>query len=328
MYIITGGAGFIGSNILAGLEKAAYKDLVVVDWLGDGEKWRNISKRNLYDIIQPSNLFPYLSKHQTKIKAIIHMGAISATTETDADKIIENNFTLSKNLFQWCTENKTPLIYASSAATYGNGDQGFVDFEDPKSLSTLRPLNAYGWSKHLFDRWLIQQKEEKHPYPPQWVGLKFFNVYGSNEYHKGPQASVISHIYPVAKRKEAFSLFKSHRPDYKDGEQKRDFVWVGDCVNVVLWFLENPRQSGLFNVGSGTARTFKDLTLNVYKNLGLSPKIKYKPTPENIREKYQYFTESSMDKLKNAGYKKPFTSLEDGISQYIHSFLEKDDPYL
>jgi len=328
MFVVTGGAGFIGSNIVASLEER-YPDekIVVCDRLRHGVKWQNIAKRDLYDIVHPDDLFEFLQQYSGDIKAIFHMGAISATTETDADKILENNFHLTTALWDWCAEQNVRLIYASSAATYGDGDKGFDDFEDRKNLSGLRPLNAYGWSKHLFDRTVARCIDDKNPVPPQWAGLKFFNVYGPNEYHKGGQKSVVAHVFPQAKADDMCKLFKSHHPDYEDGGQLRDFIWVGDVVDVILWLYENENVSGLFNVGTGKARSFKDLATAVYVALDQDPMIQYVPTPENIRDKYQYFTQANMDKLRNAGYNKDFTSLEDGVRQYVQDYLNQDDPF-
>lgn len=327
MYVVTGGAGFIGSNILAALEDRGAKELVVVDRLRDGTKWRNIAKREITDIVTPEHIFDFLESHKKRIDAIIHMGAISATTERDADKIVTNNFNLTIALFKWCTVNRIRFLYASSAATYGDGSHGFDDDAGCEHLSLLRPLNAYGWSKHLFDRRLARRLADGKPTPPQWVGFKFFNVYGPNEYHKGPQSSVVSQVYPHAAQKAHFNLFKSHRPDYEDGGQMRDFVWVGDCVDVVTWFLDHPEKSGLFNLGTGKARTFKDLASAVYRAAGREPSLRYVDTPVEIRDKYQYFTEARMDRLRAAGYDKPFTSLEEGVRRYVQDYLSQPDSY-
>lgn len=240
MIIVTGGAGFIGSNILAGLEKQGYKDIVVVDWLGNGDKWKNIAKRELAAIIAPENMFDYMGKHKDEITAVIHMGAISTTTETDVDLITRSNFELSWKLWEFCRDNEKQFIYASSAATYGDGSQGFKDDNDLSALNALRPLNPYGWSKALFDRKVAREVLEGRKLPKQYVGLKFFNVYGPNEYHKGGQKSVIAHIFPQVKNNEEVKLFKSYNPKYRDGEQLRDFVWVGDIAAVILWMLKIP----------------------------------------------------------------------------------------
>ncbi len=326
LYLVTGGAGFIGSNIVAALdERGAH--VVICDRLRDGNKWRNIAKRDLTDIIHPDDLNDFLEDNDDDIEAVIHMGAISATTETDADLIVDTNFHLSMGLWAWCAYNEVPLIYASSAATYGDGKQGFDDDASRDFLGSLNPLNAYGWSKNLFDRRLARMIDDGTPQPPQWAGLKFFNVYGPNEYHKGSMQSVVSKVYTDAVAGKEATLFKSHNPDYEDGGQLRDFVWVGDCVNIVMWLLENPSVSGLFNCGSGKARSFLDLTTAVYTSLSTEPTITYIPTPEDIRDKYQYYTQANMAKLRSAGYDNPTASLEDGIGTYVRDFLHSDDPY-
>ncbi len=327
MFVVTGGAGFIGSNILEALERRHKRPLVVVDRLREGVKWRNISKREVTDIVTPEHIFDFLDSHRRKIEAVIHMGAVSATTEKDADKIVTNNFNLTIALYKWCAVHGVRFIYASSAATYGDGSHGFDDNASIEHLSLLQPLNAYGWSKHLFDRRLARQLSENRQTPPQFVGLKFFNVYGPNEYHKGGQSSVVSQVYPHARENAHFNLFKSHHPDYEDGGQLRDFVYIDDCVDVIMWLLDNPQVSGLFNLGTGKARTFRDLASAVYKALGKEPQIRFVDTPMAIRDKYQYFTEARMDRLREAGYAKPFTSLEDGVTRYVQQFLSQPDPY-
>jgi ADP-L-glycero-D-manno-heptose 6-epimerase len=327
MFLITGGAGFIGSNVLAALEERGAAPPVVCDHLGVDDKWRNIAKRELHDLVSPETLFDFLERKGEEIAVVIHMGAVSATTETDADLTLDTNFRLSTRLWTWCAEHGVRFVYASSASTYGGGEQGFDDDASPAALAELRPLNVYGWSKHLFDRWVVRRVAEGGACPPQWAGLKFFNVYGPNEYHKGPQASVVSHIYPMAKAGGTARLFKSHNPDYSDGGQLRDFVWVGDCVDVMMWLFDNDGVSGLFNCGTGGARSFADLAGAVYRALGKEPAIEYVPTPEAIREKYQYFTEAHLDRLRAAGYRRPFTSLEDGVTAYVKGYLDRPDPY-
>ena len=326
MILVTGGAGFIGSNLAAGLE-ARGKRVAVADWLGRGDKWRNLAKRGLEAVVAPERLSEFLAVNAAQIEAVFHMGAISSTTETDADLIIDSNFRLSCNLWVWCRDNGKPFIYASSAATYGDGSNGFVDAETPQALAKLRPLNAYGWSKHLFDRWLAARSETGEKGPPQVAGLKFFNVYGPNEYHKEGMRSVAEQIYPFAKRGEAFPLFKSYNAAYADGGQLRDFVWVGDCVAVMLWLLDNPTVSGLFNVGSGKARSFADLAKAVCEAAGAKPMIAFRDMPENLRGKYQYFTEADLTKLRKAGFAAPTTSLEDGVKHYVR-YLSGEDKYL
>jgi ADP-L-glycero-D-manno-heptose 6-epimerase len=327
MILVTGGAGFIGSNILAALEERGAGKLVACDRLRSGNKWRNIAKRELADIVPPEQVFAFLEANRKHMEVVIHMGAISATTETDADKILTNNFSLSQALWKWCTMNDVRFIYASSAATYGDGAQGFDDDWSIDHLARLRPLNAYGWSKHLFDRRVSRKVFAGSRTPPQWAGLKFFNVYGPNEYHKGNQQSVVAQVYPHAEKNAAYQLFKSHNPKYADGGQLRDFIWIGDVVNVVMWLLENPKVNGVFNVGTGQARSFLDLANSVYRAVGREPQIKFRDTPIEIRDKYQYFTQAKMDRLHQAGYSKPFTSLEDGVAAYVKDFLSASDPY-
>jgi ADP-L-glycero-D-manno-heptose 6-epimerase len=331
MIIVTGGAGFLGSNLVAGLQDRGVTDIVVCDVFGTDDKWRNIAKRELQDIVHPDNLMAYLEEHSDEIHAIFHMGAISSTTETDADRIIDNNIRLSRNLWRWCAKNYVRFIYASSAATYGDGTKGFADDSDPESLSQLKPLNLYGWSKHVFDRRvsrLVQQKENANEkLPPQWAGLKFFNVYGPNEYHKGEQKSVACKLYPQVVAGATAKLFKSENPKYQDGGQIRDFVWVGDCVDVMLWLYDNQQVSGLFNVGSGEGRSFKDLATAVFTAAGKPPKISYMDMPNELRERYQYYTKADISKLRAAGYDKPMTSLEDGVAQYVQTYLSRADHY-
>ncbi len=328
MIIVTGGAGFIGSNIVAALEKAGKRDIVVVDTLGTDDKWKNIAKRELCAIVPPEATFDYLNEHEEDIEAVIHMGAISATTETDADLIIRTNFTLSWALWEFCAHNGKQFIYASSAATYGDGSLGFDDNPELGHVNLLRPLNAYGWSKALFDRKVAREVREKRLTPPQYAGLKFFNVYGPNEYHKGGQKSVVAHIFPQVKANETVQLFKSYHPDYEDGGQLRDFVWVGDCVNVVMWLLDHPEVSGLFNVGTGKARSFHDLAKAAFAALNLPEKIAYKDMPEALKGKYQYYTQADLTRLREAGYVSPMTSLEDGVRQYVQNYLNKEDSYV
>lgn len=328
MIIVTGGAGFIGSNIVAALEKQNYKDIVVVDCLGTDDKWKNIAKRELAAVIMPEQLPEFLQENKNNIKAIIHMGAISATTEKDVDLIIRSNFQLSWDLWCFCRDNNKQFIYASSAATYGDGTLGFEDREDIEFLNKLRPLNPYGWSKTLFDRKVAREVLENRNTPKQYAGLKFFNVYGPNEYHKGGQKSVVAHIFPSVKEDKEVLLFKSYNKDYADGQQLRDFVWVGDCVDVVMWLLKNPEVNGLFNVGTGQARSFYDLAKATWSAMNKTPKIGFKEMPEELRGKYQYYTQADLRKLREKGYNKKMTSLEDGIKMYVQNFLNTDDMYV
>lgn len=334
MIVVTGGAGFIGSNLVAALAADASQggpDVVVVDRLGTDDKWRNLAKHEIADLITPEELLPFLDAHQKQIQLIYHLGASSSTTETDVDFIMAQNFRLSMDLWQWCSRNQTRFIYASSAATYGDGDQGFDDDNELAALAALKPLNPYGWSKHLFDRRVLRlssRGSQQTANPPQWAGLKFFNVYGPNEYHKAGQKSVVAHLHPKIAAGKPAVLFKSHRDGIPDGGQMRDFIWVGDCVDVMLWLRDTPTVSGVFNVGTGKARSFADLANAVFAATGLPPQIDYIDTPEAIRDKYQYFTEASMTRLRSAGYPGQFTTLEAGVERYVRGFLGADDPYL
>lgn len=328
MIVVTGGAGFIGSNLLAGLEARGSTDLVAVDGLGQDDKWRNIAKRELAAFVPPRDLMSFLEAHAPEIDTIFHMGAVSSTTERDADLIAETNFALSLQLWDWCSWRGARLIYASSAATYGDGSAGFDDDGSVEGLARLRPLNAYGWSKHVFDRRVARLVAEGKPAPPQWAGLKFFNVYGPNEYHKGGMMSVAAQIFPRARAGEPARLFRSHNPAYADGGQLRDFVWIGDCVAAMLWLYDNPQVNGLFNLGTGEARSFADLAAAVFRGLNQEPRIEYIDTPAELRDKYQYFTEARMERLRKAGYDRAFTSLEDGVGRYVREHLARPDPYL
>jgi len=327
MILVTGGAGFIGSNIVAALEAQGRRPYAVCDRLRNADKWRNIAKAAPYDIVEPDRLDPFLRAEGMSLRAIVHMGAISATTETDADRIVETNFRLSCRLWNWCASHGVPFVYASSAATYGDGEHGFVDDASKAALMRLRPLNPYGWSKLLFDRWVAQRIADGAPLPPQWAGLRFFNVYGPNEYHKGGQQSVVAHLFPRASRGEPARLFASHNPRYPDGGQMRDFIAVDDCVELVLWLLDNPEVSGLFNCGTGEARSFRDLAAAVYAALNRKFEVEYVPTPEAIRDKYQYYTQADMHRLRAAGYRRTFTPLEEGVARYVRQYLAAADPY-
>ncbi|MGX9426434.1 MULTISPECIES: ADP-glyceromanno-heptose 6-epimerase [Bradyrhizobium] len=325
MLLVTGGAGFIGSNVVAALNDAGRTDVVVCDALGHDGKWRNLAKRQLADFLPPSELSAWLSGR--RLDAVIHLGAISETTATDGDLVIETNFRLSLRLLDWCTANATPLIYASSAATYGDGEAGFRDEQTVEALKKLRPMNLYGWSKHLFDLAVAERAARGEKLPPQWAGLKFFNVFGPNEYHKGTMMSVLARRFDDIKAGRTVQLFKSHRDGIADGDQRRDFIYVDDAVRVMMWLLATPSVSGLFNVGTGTARSFRDLMLSAYAALGLKPNIEYVDMPERIRGSYQYFTQADVDRLQRAGYNGGFTRLEDAVDAYVNGFLDRPDRY-
>lgn len=325
---VTGGAGFIGSNIVARLAEDRSLDVVVCDRLREADlgKWRNLSKHAIGDFVAPGDMFDWLEKRWRDVEAVVHMGAISSTMETDADQIIQTNFGLSRDLYRWCADRQRRFVYASSAATYGNGAQGFEDQDDFESLAALRPLNAYGWSKALFDVFAARQAAREYA-PPQWAGLKFFNVYGPNEGHKGPMRSVATQIWPSVRDGQSVQLFKSYREGVPDGGQKRDFVYVRDVADVVAWLLASPEVNGVFNLGSGKARTFEDLARAVFAAAGKPPQIDYIPMPATLRDRYQYFTEARMQRLAEAGYSGGFTTLEAGIEDYVRGFLATDDPY-
>ena len=325
MIVITGGAGFIGSNLVAAL-KATPSRIAVVDHLGHEQKWRNLTHSRVDHLIETDDLFSFLETHRNEITLIFHLGACSTTTETDVDYIIRNNFTLSLDLWDFCKRNAIRLIYASSAATYGNGSQGFKDDEALDQLEALRPLNPYGWSKSLTDRAFVARAMAEET-PPQWAGLKFFNVYGPNEYHKGGQRSVAHQMFEQLQKTGKVRLFKSAHPDWADGEQQRDFVYVEDCVQHLLYLMNNPAINGVFNSGSGTARSFLDLAKACASALKLPLEIEWLETPPEIAKHYQYFTEADMTKLKGTGYNRPATSLEAGVKQYFHEFLLKEDAY-
>ena len=325
---ITGGAGFIGSNLAARLTEDRGLDVVVCDRLREAElgKWRNIAKHAIGDFVAPDQMFDWLEKRWRDVEVVIHMAAVSSTTEPDADKIIHSNFTLSRDLFRWCADRQRRLIYASSAATYGAGEHGFDDDNDYEALARLRPLNTYGWSKALFDLFAVRQALRDYA-PPQWVGLKFFNVYGPNEEHKHAMKSVASQIWPHVRDGHGVQLFKSYRADVPDGGQKRDFVYVRDAADVTEWLLQNPQVNGIYNLGSGTARSFAEMATAVFKAAGREPQIEYTQMPPMIRDKYQYFTEARMDRLAAAGYPKPMTPLEEGIEDYVSNYLSQPDHY-
>ncbi len=325
MFLVTGGAGFIGSNIVAALNDAGRADVAVCDFLGHDGKWQNLAKRRLTDIVPPGELMAWLAGR--KLDGFIHMGAISETTATDGDLVIETNFRLSLRLLDWCTETRTPFIYASSAATYGDGAQGFVDDVSVQALSQLRAMNLYGWSKNLFDLAVAQRVADGAKLPPQWAGLKFFNVFGPNEYHKGPMMSVLARRFGDIKSGQTVQLFKSHRDGIADGDQRRDFIYVEDVARIVMWLLATPSVSGIFNVGTGHARSFRDLMTAAYTALGEKPNIAYIDMPAQIRDSYQYFTQADCTRLLAHGYNGGFTPLEDAVASYVTGFLDGPDRY-
>jgi len=319
MIIVTGALGFIGSNLLAELELRGYEDLVSIDTFGTDDKWKNVAKRSCISFVFPDQTFDFINKNKDNIKALIHLGAISSTTEKDVDLIARNNIQLTMELYQFCTKNRIPFIYASSAATYGHGknEGGFLDDESLDFLQTLRPLNPYGWSKLSVDK-LIAKDKMKHPVSSQVVGLKFFNVYGPNEYHKGGQKSVIPQFFKQYQEAGYARLFITNGA-------KRDFVFVDDCVDVMIWMLEHPQVSGLFNVGTGVAATFEDVAECVAKSMGIEPNIKHIEMPEGLARQYQFFTQSSTEKLRSVGYPHQMHNISQGVEKYVKEYLLKGD---
>jgi len=327
MLVVTGGGGFIGSVLVAALNEAGHDDIVVVDHLGTDEKWRNLAKRDVYEILPIDGLLPWLGRHGGEVETIFHLGANSSTFAIDADEIVATNLNSSIALWRWCAEARIPLIYASSAATYGDGLAGFDDSCDLQSLKRLRPLNLYGWSKHAFDVWAVREAARGKA-PPLWVGLKFFNVFGPNEYHKGEMQSLVAKNYRRVMDGDSIRLFKSYRPDFADGEQRRDFVYVKDCAAAMLWLWRHSKESGIFNIGSGKPRSFRDLILALGDACGKAPAIEYVDMPEAMRPNYQYFTEAPVARLRLAGYNAPLTPLEAAVEDYVAGYLSQPDPYL
>ncbi len=325
MHLVTGGAGFIGSNLVAALCRRG-AEVVVADRLGSEGKWRNLARHPVAGVLPPDGLEGFLAA-EPKLTAVLHMGAVSDTTVTDGDLVAATNLMLPLRLWELCAARRVPFLYASSAATYGDGSAGFDDDMAPEHLARLRPLNLYGWSKHAFDRRVAQLLARGRPAPPQWAGMKFFNVYGPNEYHKGRMASVVFGKFGQIRRGEPATLFRSDRADVADGAQMRDFVHVDDCVSVALWLLENPQVSGLFNVGSGRARSFLDLARAVFAALGEPERIEFIDMPADLRGRYQYFTEAPLDRLRAAGFSAPTTPLEEGVRRYVRDFLLAEDPH-
>jgi ADP-L-glycero-D-manno-heptose 6-epimerase len=315
--IVTGGAGFIGSCIVKELNRNGYTDIIIVDNLGITEKWKNLVDLKYRSFIHKTELRSRLTELEDT-DLVIHMGACSATTEKDADYLMDNNFIYSKVLFDWCVQNNIRIIYASSAATYGDGELGYDD--DEQKIDNLNPLNMYGYTKKLFDQYVLKQKKKT----PQWVGLKFFNVFGPNEYHKGRMSSVVYHAFNQITETGKMKLFRSYKPEYKDGEQMRDFIYIKDVCKVINFFIENNNVSGIFNCGTGKARTFYDLVAATFNAMKMDIKIEFIPMPDDLIEKYQYFTQSSMKKLKGAGYEKEFMTLEEGVFDYVQEHLMKN----
>ena len=323
MILITGGAGFIGSNLHAALKRRGL-ETVVVDRLGDQGKWRNLARHPPDRLVAPAQLDVFLGSHPP-IEMVFHLGAISTTTATDADLVWETNVALSRRLWDWCCARGVRFVYASSAATYGDGAASFSDA--PERLNMLRPLNLYGWSKHVFDCQVAGQLAAGRPHPPQWAGLKFFNVYGPNEYHKGGMVSVVKVKHDEVLAGLAPRLFRSDRSGMADGGQQRDFVWVGDVVEVMLWLLDTPEVSGLFNLGSGAARSYLALAEAVCAAAGVAPAVDFIDMPAALHGHYQSFTQAEIGRLRAAGYRGQFMPLEAGIGRYVRDYLMSGDKY-
>ncbi len=315
MIVVTGAAGFIGSCLVQGLNNKGYKDIIVVDDFSKTEKDRNLEGKTFSQKVERSAFFDWLEENHKLVYFIFHIGARTDTTEFDTAIFDELNLNYTKTMWNKCIEHGIPLVYASSGATYGLGEHGYSDSHEV--VEKLKPLNPYGDSKNDFDKWALKQDEA----PYFWAGLKFFNVYGPNEYHKARMASVIFHAFNQIKEKGSVKLFRSHNPEYKDGEQLRDFVYVKDVVKVCLFLMEHRKNSGLYNLGTGQARSFKDLALSTFSALGVDPEINFIDTPEDIRDKYQYYTQAEMDKLLSIGYDGGFASLEEGVKDYVQNYL-------
>jgi len=322
--LVTGAAGFIGSCMVGYLNRKGYHNIIIVDEFDDENKKPNYVDKKIIARVDRNELFDWLNDHPMKIDFVFHLGARTDTTEFDYAILEKLNVDFSKKIWNYCVEKNIPLVYASSAATYGDGELGYKDDHDlPYKLD---PLNPYGKSKNEFDKWAIEKSQEsgvgsRESSPPFWAGLKFFNVYGPNEYHKGRMASVIFHSFNQIKSSGKVKLFRSHKPEYKDGEQLRDFVYVKDVVDICYWLMNEKPAPGLYNLGTGKARTFKDLVTAIFKSLDKEPVIEFIDTPLDIRDKYQYFTEADMAKLRDAGYKEDFYSLEEGVETYVKNFL-------
>jgi len=323
MIIVTGGAGFIGSAFVWKLNQEGIGDIIIVDRLGTTDKWKNLVNLRFEDYIHKDDFFQMICDDDLpfEVSGVVHMGACSSTTERDADYLWENNFLYTRTLAEWAIKRGIRFIYASSAATYGDGKQGF--FDDLSKIKALKPINMYGYSKQVFDLWVL-----RHQLEGKMAGVKFFNVFGPNEYHKGDMTSVIFKAFHQIRETGKVRLFKSCLPQYPDGGQMRDFVYVKNCVNVLWWLLQNPSVSGIFNLGTGRARTWNDLISAVFAAMGVQPNIEYIEMPESLRNQYQYFTQAGMNKLKAAGCPVDFSTLEDSVRDYVGNYLQKPDPHL
>ena len=326
MILVTGGAGFIGSGLQAALVRRG-QETVVADCLGQGNKWRNLAKHPPSRIIPPAEIDAFLES-RPPLEMVFHLGAVSDTTTTDGDATWETNVEQSRRIWQWCADHAVRMIYASSAATYGDGSAGFDDDATPAALERLRPLNLYGWTKHAFDLLVARALAARQPHPPQWAGLKFFNVYGPNEYHKGTMISVVKTKHDEVAAGGPARLFRSTEPGLADGAQSRDFIWVGDVVDVLLWLMDTPAVSGLFNVGTGQARSYSDLAHAVCDAAGQPRRIEFIEMPAALRGQYQSFTQAPIARLRAAGYGRPLVALEEGVRRYVQDYLTQPDPYI
>ncbi|MBC7553372.1 MAG: ADP-glyceromanno-heptose 6-epimerase [Taibaiella sp.] len=319
--VVTGAAGFVGSYLTGYLNSLGYNRLILVDDFSIAKKWPNLEGKQYLEKVDRNEFFNWAGNNPGLLNSVFHLGARTDTTEMDYAVHLKWNLEYSKEVWRLCTQNNIPLVYASSAATYGAGEHGYSDSHELPGV--LHPLNPYGVSKNEFDMWALQQQRQ----PPFWAGLKFFNVYGPNEYHKGRMASVIMHAARQIKEKGEAVLFRSHNPAYKDGEQLRDFIYVKDVVQICTWLMEQQPTSGLYNTGTSRARTFKDLVTAIFTSLHIPPNIRFIDTPVDIRDKYQYFTEADMSKLRGSGYTAPFYSLEEGVSEYVTNYLAEGRYY-
>lgn len=325
MIVVTGAAGFIGSIVAGELNEQGYNDLILVDDFSKKEKERNYIDLNYKALVDRNVFFDWFKENHEDVSFVVHLGARTDTTEFDWNVFLKLNVDYTQTMFSLCAEYQIPLVYASSAATYGNGELGYDDSHEV--VEKLQPLNPYGRSKNEVDKWILKQEKQ----PPFWAGLKFFNVYGPNEYHKGRMASVIFHSFNQINATGKVKLFRSHRPDFADGQQLRDFIYVKDIASVIIFMIASSQQptanslkSGIYNLGTGKARSFYDLAANTFKAMGREVNIEFIDIPEDIRDKYQYFTEANMTKLREAGYDKEFTSLEDGVMDYVKNYLMKN----
>lgn len=321
MIVVTGAAGFIGSCLISRLNQDNFKFIIAVDDFSDDTKMKNLEGKIIQEFVHRDNFFDWLNINGKNVEFIFHIGARTDTTEFDKSIFDRLNLNYTKEIWKKCIEFQIPLVYASSAATYGAGENGYDDNES--QIPNLKPLNPYGDSKNDFDIWALQQEQK----PFFWAGLKFFNVFGPNEYHKSRMASVVFHTFNQIKSVGKMKLFRSHRPDFKDGEQMRDFIYVKDLINVCIFLMHHRKNSGIYNLGSGTARTFLDLTKSTFRALNLEPNIEFIDTPIDIRDKYQYFTEANMTKLQGIGYTEPFTKLENAVADYVQNYLSKEQYY-